>query len=386
MKLIDEYDYIIIGAGAAGLSLAYHLLNDDFTKNASILIMDKEKKTQLHDKTWCFWEKDINTFEHIVKFSWQNLIFKSPHFQNNMTISPYHYKMIQSEDFYNSCWQVINKANNAEIAYFQVDTIKENNVVCGEKIFTGKVIFNSAIFSFEPAYNQYYLLQHFKGWYIRFENEILNPHQATLMDFDIEQFGDCRFVYLLPTSKQETLVEYTVFSPNTLQYDEYDSALNLYLNQKFPNQKYTIISSEFGVIPMTNNRINRVNEKNIFHIGIAGNATKASTGYTFLFIQRQCKKILEGLKNSNLTQEMLSPKARFKYYDSVLLQILSGGLLSGRAIFSKMFKELPSPLVLKFLNEETTLLEEIKVMWYSQKSVFVTAAVKQIWYQLKSKI
>lgn len=380
-----KYDYIIVGAGAAGLSLVYHLLNDSFFENASILLLDKEKKTNLNDRTWCFWEKEHNTFEHIIKHSWQNLIFRSIDFQKDMSISPYRYKMIQSDDFYKSCWDLVHQSSNVEVEYLPVEKLEYNTVFCTGKTFNGKVIFNSALFSFERSASQYHLLQHFKGWYIQFENEILNPQQATLMDFDIDQQGDCRFVYLLPTSRTETLVEYTIFSPTLLPEDNYDNALALYLETKFPLQRYKIVSREYGIIPMTNNAINRKKESDIFHIGIAGNATKASSGYTFLFIQRQCKTIVRKLKTNTLQQYMLAPKARFSYYDGVLLQILSHGKLSGRDIFKKMFKDLPPIFVLKFLNEETTLLEEIRIMWQTQKSIFIKAAFKEIWYQLKSK-
>lgn len=41
---MQNYDYIITGSGASGLMLAYRMAKDSFFDNASILIIDKEKK------------------------------------------------------------------------------------------------------------------------------------------------------------------------------------------------------------------------------------------------------------------------------------------------------------------------------------------------------
>ena len=49
------YDYIITGAGAAGLMLAYRLAKDSFFDQKSILILDPIKRST-DDRTWSFWE------------------------------------------------------------------------------------------------------------------------------------------------------------------------------------------------------------------------------------------------------------------------------------------------------------------------------------------
>ena len=49
---------------------------------------------------------------------------------------------------------------------------------------------------------------------------------------------------------------------------------------------YTIVEEEFGVIPMTNTNFPFFKD-GMYYIGTAGGQTKASTGYTFRFIQKQ---------------------------------------------------------------------------------------------------
>ena len=47
------YDYIITGAGAAGLMLAFRLSKDSFFDRKSILIIDPIKRIT-EDRTWSF--------------------------------------------------------------------------------------------------------------------------------------------------------------------------------------------------------------------------------------------------------------------------------------------------------------------------------------------
>ena len=52
-----KYDFIIAGAGCAGLSLLYRILQEPALQNKSVLIIDKDTKNS-NDRTWCFWEKN----------------------------------------------------------------------------------------------------------------------------------------------------------------------------------------------------------------------------------------------------------------------------------------------------------------------------------------
>jgi len=68
--LMQKYDYIITGSGASGLMLAYRMAKDSFFDTASILIIDKEKKTS-NDRTWCFWENGKGEWDDLVHKSWR---------------------------------------------------------------------------------------------------------------------------------------------------------------------------------------------------------------------------------------------------------------------------------------------------------------------------
>ena len=95
-----QFDYIILGGGAAGLSLAYRMACDPFFQNKSIALIEKGEKNT-NDRTWCFWEIGDGYFEKIVKKKWSKLQFHSESLDKVQNISPYEYKMISGLDFYN---------------------------------------------------------------------------------------------------------------------------------------------------------------------------------------------------------------------------------------------------------------------------------------------
>jgi len=99
MNESKNYDYIIIGAGAAGLMLVDAMIKDDFYKGKSILLLDKDSK-QTNDRTWCFWEKGEGQFDTIVNKKWNHIYFGGKQFSKRFNINPYTYKMVRGIDFY----------------------------------------------------------------------------------------------------------------------------------------------------------------------------------------------------------------------------------------------------------------------------------------------
>jgi|GEM_PF-5210627 len=73
--LNTSYDYIITGAGAAGLLTAVRMSADPFFKDKRILLLDKDRK-QTNDRTWCWWEKEGGLFDDILHHHWSSILVK----------------------------------------------------------------------------------------------------------------------------------------------------------------------------------------------------------------------------------------------------------------------------------------------------------------------
>jgi len=288
--------------------------------------------------------------------------------------------MIAGIDFYTYCINKIKQHSNIEFIQDEIQDINDSGFIETKDFkYESNVIFNSAIFKIPKQNNKHYFLQHFHGWFIETENDAFDPKVATLMDFSIDQKNECQFVYVLPHTKTKALVEHTFFSEKLSDITEYERTLSSYIKNDLRISDYKITDTEYGVIPMTNASLPSYKGGKVLNIGTAGGATKASSGYTFIFIQEQCKRIVEGLKNNKPIHELNSNKnKRFNFYDSVLLRVLSEKKLPASEIFTQMFSKLPPSLPLKFLNESTSIFEELRVISVFNKILFTKAAFKEL--------
>ncbi|RZK28105.1 MAG: FAD-dependent oxidoreductase, partial [Hymenobacter sp.] len=59
------YDYLLVGGGAAGLSLAYHLAQEPSLASKRVLLIEPEAKDQ-NDRTWSFWADAPTPFDGLA--------------------------------------------------------------------------------------------------------------------------------------------------------------------------------------------------------------------------------------------------------------------------------------------------------------------------------
>ena len=373
-----HYDYIFLGAGCASLSIIMRMVVSKQFAQKKILLIDKGPKIK-NDRTWCFWEEKNGFFEDIVYRKWSNLFFKTDNTSIPLEMGNYQYKMIRGIDFYNKCFSVIKLQQNIDIVYgeisFEETTGKQIIInIDYEPLLLNKdtILFNSLYIADAKQKDTFYLLQHFKGWIVESPADFFNDGKATLMDFGVGQEHGTTFVYILPLSSTKALVEYTLFSKDLLPMAGYDIALKNYLKENLGLNDYTIVEKEFGVIPMTNSNFSFF-KNGMYYIGTAGGQTKASTGYTFRFIQKQACQIVEELISKGKLSKNKKIKKRFIFYDSTLLHILSKKLLEGKSIFSVLFKKNRAAAIFKFLDNETTITEEIKLLNSLPKKIFIKA-------------
>jgi lycopene beta-cyclase len=377
----NQYDYIIAGAGAAGLSLLVHLLKDNLLINKKVLLIDKDEKKN-NDRTWCFWQKEESLFEEIVYKKWHHLKSFGPNFEKIEDIAPYTYKMIRGIDFYNFCFNKIKAQPNIEIikASIQSITTSANNatVVANGKEYTAIYVFTSILLQ-EPRLTkkQNYLLQHFKGQIIETDSPVFTPDAATYMDFRVNQQHGTTFGYVLPFSTTKALVEYTLFTENTLTNEQYTDGLNNYISEFLKIDQYKVIEEEQGIIPMTDYKFKKA-DGNIIYLGTAGGNTRGSTGYTFNYIQKHTKTLVTALKNNQhpaSIKNTISKNAMF--YDSVFLSVLASQAVPGQTVFSRILKKRKLTQVLSFLDDDNNFANDLQIMWSQPKWPFMKAALKK---------
>ena len=63
---MKDFDYIILGGGCAGLSLAYELEINNMLKNKTLAIIET-RENYYRDKTWSFWKVNEHNFNDCIK-------------------------------------------------------------------------------------------------------------------------------------------------------------------------------------------------------------------------------------------------------------------------------------------------------------------------------
>jgi len=377
------YDYIFLGAGCASLSIILRMIHSKKFSEKKILVIDREIKTK-NDRTWCFWEQEPGFFEDVVYRKWNEVFFKTTGIDSiPLEMGNYQYKMIRGIDFYKKCLSEIELQKNIDLIYGEISFEETIDKTIKIKINTevllhdsNTIIFNSLYSPSKKQKHKFYLLQHFKGWIVESNDNFFNAEQVTLMDFRVKQNHGTTFVYVLPLSSTKALIEYTLFSENVLTEEEYSKELKLYLEEFLELNNYTIAEEEFGIIPMTNENFPYY-KNGMYFIGTAGGQTKASTGYTFRFIQKQADEIVAQLVSKGNPPKKIKSKKRFLFYDNTLLRILSKKLLEGKFIFSILFKKNKASDIFKFLDNESTLGEEMKLLNSLPKKIFIKAGFSE---------
>ena len=352
---MKDFDYIIIGGGCAGLSLAYELEIHSKLKNKTLAIIEPRHEYK-RDKTWSFWKTVPHNFEDCLKKSWKNFSINLPNKTKHLECNNYPYQSIDSGLFY-------EKINNK---------LKENKNINFFKNTEEINLENSFIFNSVPDLknSKNGLWQHFCGVEIETKNNFFDDEIINLMDFDCEQRESVHFFYTLPYSKNKALVETTWLSKiNDNSKKDYDKQIKEYIENNLGIKNYKITYKEEGAIPLfyPSNQL----EKNKINIGTAGRMTRLSTGYTFLNIQEHCKFIRENIENINKMKTFEIQK-KYQFLDNIFLRVIEKNPEKMPNIFFKMFN-CSSNTVIKFLSNKSNILEDFSIILKMPKLIFIKA-------------
>lgn len=381
--MTKNYDYIFAGGGLAGLTLLYYILEQPSLSEKQILVLDSVVKNQ-NDRTWCFWERDSSFYDQLVSARWKKLRFQSPTVDRVFEMQDYEYKLIKSLDYY----EFIRKRaaqHNVEIKITKINSIDDREgqavVETGHGSFSAEYVFNSTPL-FNPSMSKNdTLLQHFEGWFIKTKPNTFDASVGTLMDFRVSQKHGLTFMYVLPLDTDQALVEYTLFTPQLLEKEEYKKELKRYIKENLKIEEYEVLHDEFGVIPMSMKKFEKrpTRDSRIVNIGTAGGYTKASTGYTFKNTHKQVSAMAARLAEG---QDPVSKdsfrKKMFHWYDMTLLDVLLNNKVEGEKLFTSLFRKNNPERVLAFLTDESNHLEEFKIRNSVPQWPFVTSGIKQL--------
>ena len=352
-----KFDYVIIGGGCAGLSLAYELEIHKKLEDKTLAIIEPRIEYQ-RDKTWSFWKVISHNFDDCVKKSWKEFSIKLPSHSKVNKCDSLPYQSIDSGLFYKKINDKLEKNNN--IKFFK--DIKDLSIN------------NAFIFNSVPSLNnnKSNLWQHFHGIEIETNEDFFNDNSVVLMDFDCDQRNSVHFFYTLPFTKKKAMIETTWLSKEDVSLKDYETQVKNYINY-LGIKDYKINFKEEGAIPL----FYPINEKetNKINIGTAGGMTRLSTGYTFLNIQEHSKYIRMNIENIGKIKRYEVAK-KYQFLDKIFLKVLENNPEKMPSIFFNMFST-SSSTAIKFLSNKSNIVEDISVILKMPKFTFITALFKR---------
>ncbi len=381
MQNDQHFDYIIIGNGLAGLQLALAFSKDPFFDASTIALIDASDKST-NDKTWSYWEEGSGQWDDIIEKSWDNALFHSPEISLSLSLDRYTYKTIRSIDFYDFAKQHLSTKSDSRFILDNIQTVTESDIVTvnGTKgIYTAQHVFDSRIpLDFFASQAKHTIIhQHFKGWVIESESPVFQPDAFTMMDYRFSYKNSTSFIYVLPISEHSALVEFTFFTPYTVENHVYEDALKSYIKNHLNLDHFKILETEIGNIPMTDFPFWKYHTPKITKIGTAGGWVKGSTGYSFKHTEKHVSKIISNIKAGNTPSHNLFQK-KYKFYDAIFLNVLKNVNEKGVWIFERFYSKNSIATMFRFLDEETSFAEDVKIMQSLFSMAFIKAFFKTI--------
>jgi lycopene beta-cyclase len=378
----STYDYIVSGFGCAGMSLLYHIMSSKLN-NKSILVIDSSDKAE-NDRTWCYWaEKTLDIHpKNTPIISWDNIGISIGDQMVKKSLGSMKYFHIKSSDFYQ---EILTQIKNFPNIHFLQDSVIsiEDNQENGIKVLTenngsisAKKVFNSIPETKSINSNRKILKQIFVGWKIKTQKARFDTDTAVMMDFDEKVASNTAFFYILPFSETEALLEYTVFSTDTVELASMEAQIKKYITENLGEEAYEVTFREQGSIPMTTFDFGKPATENIILLGTLAGCSKPSTGYTFHNIQKHCQAIVASLENNIDSKNLIwQRKARFNFYDNIILNIAKKWPKALPLVFVNLFQVNSGPAVLSFLNEETSLFQELNLLVRLKFPIFIKSLI-----------
>ncbi|MFJ6514109.1 lycopene cyclase family protein [Streptomyces sp. NPDC091406] len=368
-----DFDVVIVGAGAAGLSLAHHLCAPGSAAPLSVALVDAPPgPLRAPPRTWCFWEPPGGAYDSYLAASWPQLRVRAADGSSTESkLAQLRYKMLRSDAFEALVEQRLSRTAALCRIEANVSAVRDapsdggevlTQDAHGESVLVrGRLVFDSRPPPRLPPARTT-LLQHFTGWFVRTERPLFDAATADLMDFRTPQPAHgLSFGYVLPLDAHTALVEYTEFSAAPLDADGYRRALCNYTDEILKLGRLRVTAQEDGIIPMTDGHFPYRQGHSVYRIGTAGGATRPSTGYTFAAVQRQSRAIAAQLRSGRPLRMPLPYGRRARGMDAVMLRALDSGRVDGADFFSRLFRGVPAERLLRFMDGSSRLHEDLLI-------------------------
>jgi len=383
----DRYEHVILGAGCAGLSLCYYLLEAGVRD--PILIVDRRDSFE-DDRTWCFWDVEETPFSGLAIRSWNSWKIRTHEREITQTSTEHPYLCLTGAEFYENVLERIAAHDNVtllldEEVHGYEESPGSTRVETSSGVLSCRYLFDArglppgSPIAVEARRRSVWVPQKFLGLRVRTRKPAFDTHACTLMDFSVSQARGLRFAYVLPFGEKEALVENVYLSEAEVSIEEHRTEISGYLRDRYGLSAgdYVVDGEERGYVPMTDHPFPRRMGERTYATGMLGGETRPSTGYTFLRIQRYCQSLARSIADGNEAPGRTSPR-RLDLLDSIFLRFMRESPEQCPEVYRRMFSGVaPAPLV-RFLTEKSTPMDELRLIIALPKTPFIRISARML--------
>jgi lycopene beta-cyclase len=356
-----ELDAVVAGGGLSGLSLLAHLAAGPW-RNRSVLVIDDAAPGWQPATWWGSWTAGLGLLDRLAYRSYAFVRMHAGGRGGVVALGRYRYQVVRRTDLERTMRSVVDSCPGFQFRRGRVESVRTLGDMVEVAVDGQSYRASWAFDSVSPEAPGRPADAHlaFVGWEVRCVEPRFDAETPVLFDFRIPQAGRSRFVCVLPLDGHRALVELTEFtgrrgSPSTV--DELGAALGAYLDQTGP---YDVLRTESAVLPLRVAPAARRSGR-VLRIGVRAGLLKAGTGYAYQRIQRDSAAIAASLARHGHPFALPRPRRRYQLLDTMLLEVLDRDPAQLERAFRQLFLAGPVERVLRFLDEDTRLLDDIRL-------------------------
>lgn len=383
--------HLIAGAGLAGLSLACALLDEGVRE--PITLIDRRTAFEA-DRTWCMWDVGALRWRELARHRWNTWAVRTDRGLASASSASHPYMQLDATDVYEAALARLTRAPNVELALgtrvieFGEDESRawartDRGTIAGERLYDGLALSTAAL-SGAPRGADVYLWQSFLGQVIETPEAAFDPSSCTLMDFRVPQGGEVRFVYALPYDSRRALIEHTSFGRTPMSHTQRREAITAYMGEHLKVRGWRVLSEERGRIPMTDADFPVRRGARTTAIGLAAGAARPSSGYAFARTVTHADAVARATARGVAPPQRLAGR-RLALLDRIFLAALERDPGSFPEYFRTLQGRVPGDTFARFMNDASTLTEEVRVAAALPRAPFAAAALRVLEGALRAR-
>ena len=370
----DSFDLVVLGGGCAGLSIGARLAQQSNGSPRTLIL--ESRATYTHDRTWCFFkdDQDQDPYRPDVQHAWPAMRVASNAGSTLLKCDVAPYQMVHAGQFYDSAQQTIGKSAHVHLRMAAtITTAPEKNggtwtIETDSGVIQTQYVIDTRPAK-QPARDDAKLWQSFYGQEIECALDVFDPTCGDLMDFNAANacgasvaFPDAVcFVYVLPTSKNRALLEFTVFGPDPLSPESLHDLFSKAVMQRLGGAAYSVLRSEHGVLPMGTIAPAIPHDASYVLAGLTAGGARPSSGYAFARIQRWSTACAKSLVSGRGPVGHATDGLLLRAMDALFLKLVRAYPQAAPDLFTALFAATHPQSLIRFLSDQATLMDYSRV-------------------------